>query len=141
MQPHALNLRHRSRVIPQRHNASINNFEFDKAQPSLSASGHSSLSSSFRESAYTSTPSPAQSSPSYRRGSSICAGCDGSPLAVYFWLFNSIDFQEMVEDDEQHGCRAEEDRKTVEIIVRNHLGCRAACDKEFEDLGRVEGAT
>jgi hypothetical protein len=27
----------------------------------------------------------------------------------------------MVEDDEEHGSGAEEDGKTIEIIVRNHL--------------------
>jgi hypothetical protein len=30
----------------------------------------------------------------------------------------------VVEDDEKHGSRAEEYGQSVELIVRNHLGCR-----------------
>lgn len=30
----------------------------------------------------------------------------------------------MVKDNEEHGCGAEEDGKSVEIIVGNHLDCR-----------------
>jgi hypothetical protein len=35
-----------------------------------------------------------------------------------------IDLEEVVEDDEEHGSGAEEDGKTIEIIVRNHLESR-----------------
>jgi len=36
----------------------------------------------------------------------------------------SIDLEEVVEDDEEHGSGAEEYGKTIEIIVRNHLESR-----------------
>ena len=49
-----------------------------------------------------------------------------------------VDFEEVVEDDEKHGCRAKEDGETVEIIVGNHLDCEVACDEEFGMDGFAE---
>lgn len=47
----------------------------------------------------------------------------------------------MIEDDQEHSCRAEEDGETVEIIVGNHLESVFARDREFEDLDEIVRAT
>jgi len=40
---------------------------------------------------------------------------------LVFGFLDSIDFEEMVEDNQKHGGRAEEDGETVEIVVGNHI--------------------
>ena len=47
----------------------------------------------------------------------------------------------MIEDDQEHSCRAEEDGKTVEVIVGNHLETIFARDREFADLDGIVRAT
>lgn len=44
----------------------------------------------------------------------------GRTLCVYWRLIFGIDLEEMVDDNQNHGCRAKEDGKAVKLAVGNH---------------------
>jgi len=63
-------------------------------------------------------------SPPYR--ATLCLWWRGSCHCAFgvCGVLHSVDLEEVVEDDEKHGSRAEEYGQSVELIVGNHLGCR-----------------
>jgi hypothetical protein len=48
-------------------------------------------------------------------------GCYNLRLLLRGVVFR-VDFEEVIEDDEKHGCASEEDRERVKLGVCDHLG-------------------